>query len=94
MSAYHGALAFAQRSDFPDQVVTRAEYLEMGSNACRRKFKDWKLTEKEPKGKEVIRGKGATRVREDDKDGEEVMPKKRSGRGRGRGRGVSTNSGR
>ena len=30
-----------RQSNFLRQVVTRAEYLESGSNACRRKFPSW-----------------------------------------------------
>lgn len=41
LEAYHSALAFAQHPQFSNQCVTREEYLESGSNACRRKFKDW-----------------------------------------------------
>ncbi|EPQ54631.1 actin-like protein Arp6 [Gloeophyllum trabeum ATCC 11539] len=44
--AYKAALAFARNSAFPSHVVTRAEYQESGSNACRRKFKDWRSSDR------------------------------------------------
>ncbi|KAI0079499.1 actin-like protein ARP6 [Panus rudis PR-1116 ss-1] len=57
LDAYRGALAFAQRPEFQQSVVTRAEYQEMGSNACRRKFRDWKpIDEESMKTKPVGRG--------------------------------------
>ncbi|KAF9026474.1 actin-domain-containing protein [Hymenopellis radicata] len=37
-----GALNFVQTSAYQDLLVTREEYLEGGSNAIRRKWKDWK----------------------------------------------------
>ncbi|EGN93982.1 hypothetical protein SERLA73DRAFT_189133 [Serpula lacrymans var. lacrymans S7.3] len=49
--AYHSAVNFARQPDFFDHVVTRAEYLESGSSASRRKFPDWQVDEKD-KGKE------------------------------------------
>ena len=36
--SYRSALTFAKRSDFASHLLTRAEYLESGSNAARRKF--------------------------------------------------------
>ncbi|KAF8601007.1 Actin/actin-like protein [Ceratobasidium sp. AG-I] len=39
-STFYAARAFAQSPIFPSLCVTRAEYLEKGSNACRRKFSD------------------------------------------------------
>ena len=45
LEAYHSAIAFAARPEFASRcVVTREEYQEMGSSACRRKFRDWKPT--------------------------------------------------
>ncbi|KAJ7362262.1 actin-related protein Arp6 [Mycena albidolilacea] len=41
LDAYHAAMACAATPAFPDLVVTRAEYLESGSVAVRRKFPDW-----------------------------------------------------
>ncbi|KAI0344472.1 actin-related protein Arp6 [Trametopsis cervina] len=83
MEAFNGAMVFAGQPDFKDYVVTRAEYLEMGSSACRRKFKDWKPSE-EAKGKETTRGKASTKAMDETDDGDEVTPPRR-GRGRGRG---------
>ncbi|KAF9026471.1 actin-related protein Arp6 [Hymenopellis radicata] len=37
-----GALNFVQTSAYQDLLITREEYLEGGSNAIRRKWKDWK----------------------------------------------------
>jgi len=42
LEVYHSAVAFVKPMSFRQHVVTREEYLESGSNACRRKFKDWK----------------------------------------------------
>lgn len=61
-------------------LVTREEYIEMGSNACRRKFKDWRPQD----GDDVVLTKGKGRMREDDED-DERMPNKKTTRGRGRG---------
>ena len=78
-------------------MVTRAEYLEIGSNACRRKFADWKpMNDKDGDGRvgkdangPGSKGKGVSRVREDfagdeddGDDGEFVVGKKGKGRGR------------
>ena len=63
LEAYHSAFAFATTPEFTDNVVKRTEYLESGSNASRRKFKDWKVEEKE-RDKEVLKGKG--RYKEDE----------------------------
>ncbi|KAF9065180.1 actin family [Rhodocollybia butyracea] len=41
--AYKSAEIFAAKPDFPSHCVTRSEYLESGSNASRRKFRDWKV---------------------------------------------------
>jgi actin-related protein 6 len=42
LDAYRAAVACASDPSFPELVVTRAEYLESGSNAVRRKFPDWR----------------------------------------------------
>ncbi|KAI1785539.1 actin-like protein Arp6 [Ganoderma leucocontextum] len=43
LEAYRSAVVFAARPEFASRcVVTREEYQEMGSSACRRKFRDWK----------------------------------------------------
>lgn len=39
--AYRSAIAFANDPAFPNHVVTREEYLEVGSNASRKKFPGW-----------------------------------------------------
>ncbi|KAJ4481897.1 actin-like protein ARP6 [Lentinula aciculospora] len=41
--AYQSAQRFASRPDFYNHCLTRAEYLECGSNGARRKFRDWKI---------------------------------------------------
>lgn len=88
LEAYRSGVAFAKMPDFAQATVTREEYLEMGSNACRRKFRDWKATDRDvSKGKEPARGKGESRTREDGQDADHATPAKRGGRGRGRGRG-------
>lgn len=38
MAAHLAASNFAKDAQFADRVVTRAEYQESGSNACRKKF--------------------------------------------------------
>lgn len=88
LEAFNGALAFARSPAFSDCVVTREEYLEAGSNASRRKFRDWKPTEKESKGKEVLRGRSSGKGRDEDDEDEDGPPRK-VGRGRGRGGGAS-----
>lgn len=40
--AYFSAAAFAKSPTYHSQTLTRAEYAEGGSNAARRKFRDWK----------------------------------------------------
>ncbi|KAI0317627.1 actin family [Amylostereum chailletii] len=47
LEAYRSAMSLAKLVKFNNYVVTREEYLESGINACRRKFKDWRSTEKE-----------------------------------------------
>lgn len=39
--AYRSAIAFVNDPVFPAHVVTREEYLEVGSNASRKKFPGW-----------------------------------------------------
>ncbi|KAJ3864444.1 actin-related protein Arp6 [Lentinula novae-zelandiae] len=41
--AYQAAYQFSTRPDFSNHCLTRAEYLECGSNGSRRKFCDWKM---------------------------------------------------
>jgi len=64
--AYHSAYQFVSQVGFIQHVVTRAEYAENGSNASRRKFRDWKPQESEKeKPKEASKAKG--KQREDDR---------------------------
>lgn len=51
-AVYSSALAFASSAEFPEYTVTRTEYLESGSNACRKKFLDWKVADEKGKEKE------------------------------------------
>jgi len=58
--AYQAAYNFASMPTFAQYVVTRAEYAESGSNASRRKFRDWKPQEPEkekPKENSKLKGK-------------------------------------
>lgn len=48
--AYIAASAFVTTPEFSKRAVTRAEYAEYGSNASRRKFRDWKHFENEKEG--------------------------------------------
>lgn len=75
IEAYRSAIAFARSPDFARMAVTREEYLEMGSNATRRRFRDWKPSNQDGKAKEAQRG--------DEED--ESAPAKKAVRGRGRG---------
>ena len=64
--AYHSAYQFVRQDGFTQHVVTRAEYAENGSNASRKKFRDWKPQESEKeKPKEASKVKG--KQREDDR---------------------------
>ncbi|KAI0769101.1 actin-related protein Arp6 [Trametes elegans] len=91
--AYRAAVAFAARPEFAQAVVTRAEYQEMGSSACRRKFRDWKPAEKDaPRGREHAKGraqKGKQKQSDSDSDDSSPPPTKKAARGRGRGRGAA-----
>ncbi|KAH6912648.1 actin-like protein ARP6 [Coprinopsis sp. MPI-PUGE-AT-0042] len=40
-AVYKSAFRLARRTNFGQQCVTRAEYAESGSNASKKKFKDW-----------------------------------------------------
>ncbi|KAF8157920.1 actin-related protein Arp6 [Crassisporium funariophilum] len=64
--AYHSAYQFASQAGFAQHVVTRSEYAESGSNASRRKFRDWKPQESE-KEKPKEASKLKTKQREDDR---------------------------
>ncbi|KIJ64586.1 hypothetical protein HYDPIDRAFT_111953 [Hydnomerulius pinastri MD-312] len=43
--SYYSALSFVKSPSFSTHLVTRAEYLESGSNATRRKFSQWQTGE-------------------------------------------------
>ncbi|TDL17756.1 Actin/actin-like protein [Rickenella mellea] len=72
--AHRAGVEFACSPAFAREAVTRAEYLECGSNACRRKFKDWRSTDREEqkeREREVDRTKhtkpkGKTRANDDE----------------------------
>ncbi|KAH8091034.1 actin-related protein Arp6 [Cristinia sonorae] len=89
VSAYTAAYTFASQPAFQQRLVTRAEYLESGSSACRRKFKDWKGSTL--RGNDGVSGKGKGRAREDTTDSgseeteeAEVVPVKKGTKGKGR----------
>ncbi|KAJ8483371.1 hypothetical protein ONZ51_g4748 [Trametes cubensis] len=89
LEAYYSAVAFAARPEFAQCVVTKEEYQESGSNACRRKFRDWKPVEKEAtRSREQGKGKGIESQM--DVEGDDIPPPtKKTMRGRGRGRGAA-----
>ncbi|KAI0632288.1 actin-like protein Arp6 [Trametes polyzona] len=88
LEAYYGAVALAARPGFAQCMVTREEYQEMGSSACRRKFRDWKPAEKDAsRGREQAKGKGQRGKGDDEGEDDSPPPTKKPGRGRGRGRG-------
>ncbi|KAI0057804.1 actin-related protein Arp6 [Artomyces pyxidatus] len=62
LEAYRSAVHLAKQAAFSSLVVTREEYQESGSNACRRKFKDWRSADKEKDGP-VDSGKGKASMR-------------------------------
>ncbi|RDB14700.1 Actin-like protein ARP6 [Hypsizygus marmoreus] len=72
--AYRAAVCFASMPGFTNQVVTRAEYIENGSSASRRKFHDWKPheAEKERPTKEAAKAKG--KQKEDDRSQAPLPP--------------------
>jgi len=63
--AYRSAFAFAGQAQFAEHSVTRTEYLESGSNACRRKFKDWRSSEEVPKDEFTLKAKGKGKQKEE-----------------------------
>lgn len=90
--AYHGGVALASAPAFDQLVITRAEYQESGSNACRRKFRDWKWRPEDvetPVVRTVKRGRASTARNEPDASAspeEDEAPTRRSSwRGRRRG---------
>ncbi|KAI0926977.1 hypothetical protein AcV5_007630 [Taiwanofungus camphoratus] len=87
MKAYQSALAFVRRPDFPQQMVTRAEYLEMGSTACRRRFRDWKPLDREAvRMRDHPKGKGLTRNTEDGDESDSPPPAKKGTKGKNKAR--------
>lgn len=80
IEAYLSGVAFADSPAFFEHVVTRAQYEEGGSNACHKKFADWKtrpadedviMVDKSSATKERSRakGKGRAKVVEEDSGG-------------------------
>jgi actin-related protein 6 len=63
--AYRSAFAFASQDQFGEFSVTRAEYLESGSNACRRKFKDWRSSDEVSKDESNLKAKSKGKQREE-----------------------------
>ena len=66
LEAYRAGIALAKTAGFHNLSVTREEYLENGSDVCRRKFKDWKG------GPDAVKGKG--RALDDGSDGRDSSP--------------------
>ncbi|KIP04446.1 hypothetical protein PHLGIDRAFT_25604 [Phlebiopsis gigantea 11061_1 CR5-6] len=71
LEAYRSAIAFASKPDFLQKVVTREEYNESGSNACRRKFPDWKPKEGEAA---LTKGKVSVELQDVVREDEEGAP--------------------
>ena len=65
--AYHSAYQFVRQAGFSEHVVTRAEYAENGSNASRKKFRDWKPQQESEKEKLKEASKVKGKQREDDR---------------------------
>lgn len=64
--AYIAAVNFASTPGFSQQMVTRSEYAESGSNASRKKFHDWSSKDIEKELMEIEKpSKG--KQREDDR---------------------------
>ncbi|KAJ7466005.1 actin-related protein Arp6 [Mycena latifolia] len=74
LDAYRAALAFSSAPSFAARAVTRAEYLESGSSAIRRKCPDWQPPEREKaptlkaKPREEAKGKQREEVKETPRD--------------------------
>ncbi|KAJ6565967.1 actin-related protein Arp6 [Mycena vulgaris] len=85
LGAYRAATACASSASFPARAVTRAEYLESGSSAVRRKFPDWQ----QPAGKERegVKGKEreAAKVKEPAAKGKEPAAKGKETTAKGKG---------
>lgn len=63
--AYRSASVFAGQPLFMELSVTKAEYMEGGSNACRRKFKDWRASDEGAKEESSLKGKGKGKQRDE-----------------------------
>ncbi|KAJ7173813.1 actin-related protein Arp6 [Mycena filopes] len=61
VDVYHSAIACASDPTFAARVVTRAEYLESGSIAVRRKFPDWQPPPPPLRKAPTAKGKGKQR---------------------------------
>ncbi|KAI0736230.1 actin-like protein Arp6 [Fomitopsis betulina] len=86
LEAYRSGVAFAMKPAFTQQAVTRAEYLEMGSNASRRKFRDWKPAPVDVnRGPEQPSRKGTARPQRMDREESPPLGRQPS-RGKGKGR--------
>lgn len=99
--AYRAAHAFARSPAFAQRAITRAEYMEHGSGACRRKFREhnWNpdASDVPEQGKPPVRAKGRAKegTDSDDDDGPPVRSARRGvGRRKSvRGRGAVKNAG-
>ena len=87
LEAHQSAVSFAMKGSLVNHAVTRTEYLESGSNACRRKFRDWRTApvqldiEEPPEGgtypeKEKDKEKEKEKDKERDKEKETDLGKK------------------
>ncbi|EPT05352.1 actin protein Arp6 [Fomitopsis schrenkii] len=86
LEAYRSGVAFAKKPAFTQQAVTRAEYLEMGNNASRRKFRDWKPAPVDTnKGAEQPSRKGPARPQRMDREESPPLTRQPS-KGKGKGR--------
>lgn len=58
--AYRSSLEFVRSADFATHLVTRAEYLESGSHAIRRKFGHWQSGDSGKSGDRVMTSSSST----------------------------------
>lgn len=92
LESYRSGVAFAKKPVFAQQAVTRAEYLEMGSNASRRKFRDWKPgTVDASNGPAIDQAsrKGPVRNQRNERD-DSSPPMRRVTKDKGKGRATTT----
>lgn len=78
--AYHSAFSFASHPHFSEYAVTKAEYMEGGSNACRRKFKNQRPVDEPSKDDATAKVKGKGRQKDDSNRPELAKPSGRSSR--------------